>query len=374
MKRCASSALIYAIIVTLFISPAIYPCTTFVRHHGNRLVLGRNLDWITGTGLIIVNPRNLEKVAITDPSEKPATWVSKFGSVTFNQVGRELPFGGINESGLVVEHMTFDKTTYPSKDHRAAIGAFQWIQFQLDNYSSVEEVINSDTIVRISDATNKIHFLVCDRSGHTAAIELLDGKMVCHTGKDLPVRVLANSSYDESLSCYNNNGDTQYNRSLYNFSTAAQGNVQADASSKDSLIENSFHTLRDVSQGLGTKWSIVYDISDMKIYIKVFETPTIAGEQKIFRRQPPYDPITKVVDFKALDFNCSGVAKVFDLNFDHDGVVNPYFVDYSTAINRDFIGRAFAFFKGWGVPISLKDEDMDNLAKYPDSFKCRVVK
>jgi hypothetical protein len=49
-------------------------------------------------------------------------------------------------------------------------------------------------------------------------------------------------------------------------------------------------------------------------------------------------------------------------------------VDYSTAINRDFIGRAFAFFKGWGVPISLKDEDMDNLAKYPDSFKCRAVK
>jgi len=31
------------------------------------------------------------------------------GSVTFNQVGRDLPYGGINEAGLVVEHMTLEK-------------------------------------------------------------------------------------------------------------------------------------------------------------------------------------------------------------------------------------------------------------------------
>ena len=33
----------------------------------------------------------------------PASWVSKYGSVTFNQYGRELPTGGMNEAGLVVE-------------------------------------------------------------------------------------------------------------------------------------------------------------------------------------------------------------------------------------------------------------------------------
>jgi len=107
------------------------------------LVFGRNLDCFSGTGLIIVNPRNLEKAALIDPSEKPSKWVSKFGSITFNQIGRELPFGGINENGLVVEHMTLDNTVYPSKDNRYAIGAFQWIRFELDNYSTIEEVISS---------------------------------------------------------------------------------------------------------------------------------------------------------------------------------------------------------------------------------------
>jgi hypothetical protein len=257
----------------------------------------------------MVNPRNLEKMALINPSEKPLKWVSKFGSITFNQIGRELPFGGINESGLVVEHMILDNTVYPSKDSRYPIGAFQWIQFQLDNYSTIEEVINSDTLLRIDDVNNKIHFLVCDRYGRTAVIEFLNGKMVCHT-------------------------------------------------------------LNMVSQGLFTKWSIVYDITNMRIYFKIFETPTIVGEMKIFLKQPPYDPITKVIDFKGLDFSCSGGAKVLDLDCNHEKVVNQYFVNYSNDINKEFIVKAFTFYKGWGLKIDLKDEELDYLAKYPDKFRC----
>lgn len=156
MNKHKLSRLIFVIVLTVLIPQAFYPCTTFVFYQGNRLVFGRNLDWYSGTGLVMVNPRNLEKVALVNPSEKPVKWISKFGSVTFNQIGRELPFGGANESGLVVEHMTLDETVYPSKDNRCAIGAFQWIQFQLDNYSTTEEVINSDTLLRIDDANNKI--------------------------------------------------------------------------------------------------------------------------------------------------------------------------------------------------------------------------
>lgn len=368
------SVLVQVVILMLFAVTGLYPCTTFVLHQGNRLVFGRNLDWPTGTGLVMVNPRNLEKVALVYPSEKPANWVSKFGSITFNQVGRDLPYGGMNESGLVVESMTLDKTVYPSKDNRYAIGACQWIQFQLDNYSTIEEVISSDTFLRIVDANSKFHFLICDRLGHAAAIEFLNGKMVCHAGKDLPVRVLANSTYEESLSCYNNNGDTQSNRSLYNFCTAARQTNQPDVSANDSTIHYAFRALHAVSQGLGTKWSVVYDVTDMKTYFKVFETPTIVGEKKIFKKPPGYEAITKMVDFKGLDFNCSGAAKVLDLDCAHEGVVNQYFVNYSTGINKEFIAKAFTFFKGWGLNIELKEEELDYLAKYPETFKCVVNK
>lgn len=179
------SFLISVVILIILICPDLYPCTTFVLLQKNRLVFGRNLDWLTGTGLVMVNPRNLEKVALVDPSENPVKWTSKFGSITFNQVGRDLPYGGMNEIGLVVENMTLDKTVYPSKDSRYAIDACQWIQFQLNNYSTIEEVMNSDTLLRIVDATSKFHFLICDRSGHTVAIEFINGKMVCHIGKEL---------------------------------------------------------------------------------------------------------------------------------------------------------------------------------------------
>ena len=321
----------------------------------------------------MVNPRNLEKVALVNPSEKPVKWVSKFGSITFNQIGRELPFGGINESGLVVEHMTLEETVYPSKDNRYAIGAFQWIQFQLDNYSTIEEVINSDSFLRIED-NSKIHFLICDRFGNSATIEFLNGKMVCHTGKDLPVRALANSTYEESVSCYNNNCDTQSNPSLYHFCTAAKQTNHVDPLTDDSTIDYAFRTLNMVSQVLFTKWSIVYDITNMRIYFKVFETPIIDGEKKIFMKQPPYDPITKVIDFKELDFNCSDMVKVFDINGNQDKVVNQYFIPYSTDINKEFIDKAFTFYKGWGLNIEPKEDELDSLAKYPESFKCVVNK
>jgi hypothetical protein len=345
-----------------------YPCTTFVLHKDNRIIFGRNLDWITGNGLIMTNPRNIEKVALVDLAERAIKWTSKFGSITFNQVGRDLPYGGINESGLVVEHMTLDETIYPDKDKRYAIGACQWIQFQLDNYSTIEEVMSSDTLVRIVDGFSKFHYLITDHFGHTATIEFLGGKMVCHTGKSIPVEALANSTYEKSLSCYKNNEDTKSDRSLYNFCTAA-GSLQNNTSSRDSAVAYAFNKLNAVSQGLFTKWSIVYDITNMKIYFKIFETPTIVGEQKIFLKQPGEAEI-KVVDFKKINFSCTNSIKILDLNSDYKGLVNPYFKDYSTSINREIIAKTFAFFKGWGINISLKEEEIDSLAKFPESFSC----
>lgn len=68
------------------------------------------------------------------------------------------------------------------------------------------------------------------------------------------------------------------------------------------------------------------------------------------------------------------LAKVLDLNCSYDKVVNQYFANYSMGINKDFISKAFTFYKGWGLNIDLKDEQLDYLAKYPESFKCAATK
>jgi len=353
----------------LFVVAVAQPCTTFVLNQGDKLVFGRNLDWVCGNGLLMTNQRHLQKTALVDTAENPATWVAKYGSVTFNQVGKELPYGGINEAGLVVEHATLDQTVYPAHDGRPAIGALQWIQYQLDNYATVQEVIQSDSLVRIYDPQSHYHYMVCDRSGDAAVIEFLDGKRVVHHGADCPVKAMANSTYNESMRFYDDREKQPGDPSLQHFATAAEMTCRFQSAVGDSAVANAFSILNVVSQGLFTKWSIVYDITDLKIYFKVYETPTIAGEQKIFTRTPGEAKL-KVVDINSLDFSCAHAGKALDLDYDGEGVMNANMVDFTTALNHSFIVKAFTFFTGWGIPMSVSDTDMQNLAAYPESFGC----
>ncbi len=231
-------------------SSIVFPCTSFILKNRNSLLLGHNLDWHIGIGLLMTNKRNVEKTALMDSLENPAKWVSKFGSITFNQVGRGLPYGGMNEKGLVVEQMTLDQTKYPGRDSRQSISACQWIQYQLDNCSTIQEVISTDKEIRIVDRLSKFHFLICDSSGNSAVIEFINGKMIIRTDDLLPVPALANSLYDISISAYKTKMNTEFNRSLYNFCTAAsmidnysENNVKDD-------ISYSFNILKSVAQGL----------------------------------------------------------------------------------------------------------------------------
>ena len=369
MKKGKNPFLVFILILLLINSTSIFPCTTFVLKNNRSLLFGRNLDWYIGTGLLIVNKKNIEKTALIDSTENPIKWISKYGSVTFNQVGRDLPYGGMNETGLVVEHMSLPDTKYPEKDDRPAIQACQWIQYQLDNCSTIEEVIETDKLLRIVDKISLFHFLICDRFGNTAVIEFLNGKMSVKKGKELPLTALANSTYEESLSTFNTKANTSNDRSLYNFCTAANMIENYSGNETGDDIAYSFDILKSVAQGPSTKWSIVYDIKNMKIYFKVFETPTLVNNQIIFLKEKEAVK-TKVIDLSQIDFGCSSSCLVMDLESDSSGPVNTLLEEYSTEINKKYILKAFNYFERLGVPIHVSDEDLNYLAKYPESFKC----
>jgi len=169
-------------------------------NHGYGPVFGRNFDWLTGHGSIFINKRGISKTAQSYNAPNPFTWVSKYGNATFNQQGREFPYGGMNEAGLVVETMMLRDTEYPqSFGSRHEIGLFQWIQYQLDSFSTIEEVIKSNSEIGIK-AHIGAHFLVSDAAGDCVTIEFLKGKLVYHTREKLPVKVLSNSKYSEAVS------------------------------------------------------------------------------------------------------------------------------------------------------------------------------
>lgn len=112
------------------------------------------------------------------------------------------------------------------KDNRPSLGVLQWIQFQLDNSATIEDVIATDKKIRISLHNPPLHYLIADSNGNAATIEFFDGKLVVHKEKDLPFAVLTNSPYVQSVNAAQGkvlSGDTTFNfqdNSLQRFTKA----------------------------------------------------------------------------------------------------------------------------------------------------------
>src|SRR3954467_13456593 len=174
---------------------AAWGCTTFLLADRAERVVGKSYDWTMGQGMVLVNKRGVAKQSLViRPGDVPARWVSRHASVTFNQYGRELPNGGMNDAGLIVEVMWLDSSTYEPRDERPSVNELQWIQVQLDSFASVAEMKAAAARLRASPAYAKVHYLACDRSGDCAAFEHVGGKLVVTPG----AKVLTNHTYAES--------------------------------------------------------------------------------------------------------------------------------------------------------------------------------
>lgn len=259
----------------LFFSGAnnLFACSTFLLENGERMVFGRNYDFSTGEAHISINKRGLEKTSFTLPPEKAFSWTSKYGSISFNQYGREFSVGGMNEAGLVVEVMILQETVYPKPDKRSGLMETQWVQYQLDSFSTVDEVLASTQKVRISNNSFAgLHFLVADRSGKAAILEYINGKLKIYNKDSLPVKALTNSSYSSSLHSLKRNVNND--ESLVRFKTVAKM-LEKYKARRESIIDYSFKILNEVSIPGATRWQIVYDMTNMKIHYITDRMPEV---------------------------------------------------------------------------------------------------
>ena len=314
------------VVATVVAAPA---CTTFCMKADSGAVFGQNYDWDFGSGLVVVNKRGATKTSF---QQKPSmTWTSRFGSVTFNQYGTEFPVGGMNERGLVVATMWLNETSYAAPDARPGLNILQWIQYQLDTHASVEEVVADDARVRIAPYAPGIglHYLVADAAGDVAAIEVLEGKTIVRRGKDLPVPVLANSTYDDSVTFLKRHagfGGTAATPpgigSLARFTRAAQ-QVQSTPSGA-APQQAAMSILQDVSDPKRTQWSIVYSQKAGKIEWRT------GGSSAL-----------RVVDFKALDFSCQSPRMVLEVHAG-EGDVAAQLQPYTAEANLRLVTESFS--------------------------------
>jgi choloylglycine hydrolase len=351
MKRNAVGALV--VVLALVPGPAL-PCTTFCMRSGAEILVGKNYDWDIGDGHVIVNKRGVAKTSMA--GQDPARWVSRYGSVTFNQYGRDLPSGGMNEAGLVVELMWLEATRYPTTRGLPVLGCLEWIQYQLDTAATIADLRRGAGAVRIeSDA--KLHYLACDRSGECASVEFLDGRLVLHSGAEMPIPALTNDTYEDSArfaSRHAGFGGTQPTPagpgSLERFVRAATLARAFTPTSSDADVGRAFGILDAVAQGSYTRWNIVHDV---------------AGREVSFRTRENRD--VGRLRLGVLDFRCSTPVLVHDLGDPRRGDVAGALSDYTREANRSLVFRSY---RGTPFLAGISDAALERIALHPETTRC----
>ena len=335
----------------------IVACTTFCINKNGQIVFGRNYDWVSGAGIVNTNQRGLFKTSLKVGNAETISWISAYGSITFNQYGKEFPTGGMNEKGLVVELMWLDGTRYPAADNRPALGVLQWLQYQLDNAATVAEVINSDTKIRIDENDTPLHYLVADASGYVATIEFLNGKMTVHKEKELPFPVLTNDTYATSAQTAKpiiekGSGVSLNNNSLDRFVKACSMVKKLNETNMEMPVTDfAFSILDKVAQGSYTKWSIVYDITNKKIH---FKTDANRG--------------IKTIQFSVFDLACNKPAKMFNMNQNGKGDISNQFILSDKKIKQQILHQAVTESSN-RVAISKKEEE--ELLGFEEGVTCK---
>ena len=335
-------------------------CTAFVMKNGGVVLLAKNLDRPVGEGYVFVNKRHVIKEAFGGAASPALRWISKYGSVTFNQFGREFPLGGINEQGLVIEELN-GPAGYPSSDERPGLNELQWIQYQLDNHSTVRDVLKSDARLRISKLLLDLHFLIADRSGKTAVVEFAGGRMVSYTGNDLPVRVLSNDSYAESVRYLKMHRGFGGERKVSNGPESTERFVRAATILEDFdwpmqgvLSDHAFTVLRSLEQA-DTQWSIVYNIQRRLVFFKT----------RAHRR-------LKIISLDALDFSCASPVLMLPVDTEAGWVLTGNFEPYDPQKNRLLLESVLRKLENIGETPKITVVDIvRRMSEYPGTCRCR---
>jgi penicillin V acylase-like amidase (Ntn superfamily) len=322
LGRRLGCRLLAALAIVAMLQTDAHACSTFCTTGQERPLFGRNADAASPIpGFLVVNKRGVEKHAMSwgllgpGRANQPVLhWTSKYGSVTATVLGREFPDGGINEAGLAIEEMSLAKTRYPQREGRPTIANVQWIQFVLDRFATVDEVLGSLDDVDLTGWG--WHFTVADRRGACATIEFLDGRSVVARNEPGAPCVLTNNPRTEALADLAatkpaaSSADSDSSRRFARLSLGI-------AAKPPSEIEDAFALLREVGDPSHTIRSFVHDLSRRVLYFRTAAHPAV-----------------KWVDLARLNFGPESEVVVLDLDTDAVGDVTGTFVRYRADRNR----------------------------------------
>jgi len=265
----------------------------------------------------------------------------------------------MNEAGLVVEELSYALGEYPNLDDRPAVNEFQWIQYQLDCFQSVEDVIENAPSLRIAEMITGLHYFIADRSGKAAVVEYIDGGLKIYTGNQLPVTALTNNSYENLLKYLYRHvgfgGTMQLHLgvgSQERFIRVAMHLKEQSNPETKLHVKSVFNLLDSVKQD-NTRWQLLYDPRELSVSFRTYSDSTV-----------------RQVYFNSLDFACGSIPKVAKINantLNGDGIK---FENYHESLNGELILSVLMQLMQLGEIGELSENTTDRLSRYPESCHC----
>ncbi len=205
MLRANRRHLLAAAIAGLLPAPAMACTRVLYRGSDDMVITGRSMDWMEDMATDLwAFPAGMARDGAGGANTP--RWTSRYGSViaaAYNAGTAE----GLNERGLVANLLYLAESNYGAADtDKPRLSIMLWAQYALDNFATVAEAVTAmrAETFRISAPTlpngsvASLHLALSDRSGDSAILEYIGGRLVIHHGREYTV--MTNSpTYDQQL-------------------------------------------------------------------------------------------------------------------------------------------------------------------------------
>lgn len=313
-----------ACVYFLFASKSADACTRAVYQGPENLTItGRSMDWKDKIPANLwLFPRGMQRQGAVGPNS--VTWTSKYGSIVasaFDIASAD----GMNEKGLVANLLWLAESSYPEfEETRKGLTVAAWVQYVLDNFSTVEEAVTAlrqEPFVVVSadiPGTNRfatLHLSISDAKGDNAIFEYIDGKLVIH--HDMSYKVMTNSPVFEKQLALN-----EYWKQIGGMTMLPGTNRAADRFVRASFYIDVIPKTTDPRIAVASVLSVIRNAS-VPFGISSEEEPNISStrwrsvsDQKnlVYYFETVLNPNTFWVDLKKLDFDKDSSVMVLKLS------------------------------------------------------------
>lgn len=248
-------------------APSSFACSVLAVAQQAPAVVGGNYDWRARGGIVFLSPRGQVKSAGFDGEiSHRAEWTSQYASLTLSQFGRDFPMQGLNEQGLA-GMVLVGPSAYPSEGTLGVVTENLWLQYQLDKFATVAEVEAHLHDLGIYQLSASLHWFLCDATNDCAVIEFLAGQATLRRGRELPVRALTNTPYEQAMSFYSRWQESSTPQPEGYASSARFVRVAERRNSRSWL--DVAEALDQVSLAGFTAWQSLFDLNNRSLVVRL---------------------------------------------------------------------------------------------------------